>query len=782
MASGSGDRDPAPRPGAFGIVLALTALHALWFSGVIAAGRSLAPGDGAALLMPSYRSAFTLWSPDVASGYPVAADPDSMSWYPVAAAERAAGLPFELFVVSAYLLASLNGALFVFSLTGSRLAGFAGGVVFGLGGFFTAHVGHANMLHAGAWVPLVLWSLDRVRERVSAGTVAAAGTALGMTALAGYPHFLAKALVLAALWALVRSSDAPAGRGRALLGSALAVAAGLLFAAPLLVPMAELSTFTARERISFDFFRQGSFPPWQLPSLLFPQVVGGWKTPANRVPYFGDWYISDVTAYAGAVFALWAALGLGSARRREARFFGGVAAVALLFALGDSTPLARLLYHVPVLNLFRSPSRYLFEATFAVSVLVGLGVARFESASGEERVRAARRAAAGVAALYGAGLLALFLLGPRYAEAARRKLPAESLPLAPWRSAVVAEPLVFLVAGSALLLIAARSPRRGPPAALLALGTVELASYGLYAVPANFPSLDRMNGEPAVVNAVAGPLEESRQRYAPLLGSYHPLEAGTPNHSRIWHLPNATGYGPLPLLRYCRLLGMERWGELSRDVLRPEHRGLDLLAVRYVLIPADRAEEWVRAHGAASRFRRSGSLAETDVLENLAAFPRAWLVPEVLRMEPPEILDAIRSSRLPDGRPFDPRRQALVEEGSSVASAPRTDGAHVEVRRVGSNSLEIEAATPATAFLVLSDVAYPGWTARVDGRPAEILTTNYVLRGLWLTPGQHEVRLEFRPPLVLAGLSLSAAAALALLAWGLASRSQWVGSRGAAEP
>src|SRR5512134_1223029 len=99
MASGSGDRHPAPRSGAFGIVFALTALHALWFSGVFAAGRSLAPGDGAALLMPSYRSAFTLWTPDVASGYPVAADPDSMSWYPVAAAERAAGLPFELFVV-----------------------------------------------------------------------------------------------------------------------------------------------------------------------------------------------------------------------------------------------------------------------------------------------------------------------------------------------------------------------------------------------------------------------------------------------------------------------------------------------------------------------------------------------------------------------------------------------------------------------------------------------------------------------------------------------------------
>ena len=775
MAAGSDGKRSAPGRDALRIALVLAVLQGLWFSGVLVGRRSLAPGDGAAQLMPSYRSAFTLWSPDVASGYPVAADPDSMSWYPVAALERRASLPFELFVISAYFLASLNGALFVRQLTGSRLAGLAGGIVFGLGGFFAAHVGHANMLHAAAWIPLVLWALDRIRSHVSAGTVAVAGVALALTAVSGYPHFLVKALVLAGLWVAIRSADAPAGRHRALLGSGAALAAGLLLAAPLLLPMAQLSAFTARHRIPFDFFRQGSFPPWQLPSLLFPQVAGGWRTLANHVPYFGDWYISDVTAYAGSVFVLLAALGLGARPRRVPLFFGAVAAVALLFAVGDATPIARLLYHVPVLNLFRSPSRYLFETTLAVSVLAGLGVARLESLPREKRQRAAGRAAAGTAALFVAALAVLWLLAPKFVEAARRKAPLETVSLAPWRSRVVAEPLLFLAAGTGLLLWAGRSSRRWPLHVALGLGTAELASYGLTLLPGNFPELSRMSAEPAVARLLKETLSESSQRYAPLLGAYMDLEAGTPNHSRIWGLPNATGYGPLPLLRYGQLLGMERWGELSRDVLNPSHRGLDILAVRYVLLPTDRTERWLRAAGAEARFRKTSSLRETDVLENLRARPRAWLASEVVRLSPDEVLEALRTSRLPGGPIFDPERQALVEEGASWTSSTPGGPSDVAISEVRPERMALRVLAPAASFLVLSDVDYPGWQASVDGRPAEIVRTDYVLRGLWLTPGTHEVHFEFRPPVVRAGLALSIAAALALAAWGALGRGRGPG-------
>ena len=47
--------------------------------------------------------------------------------------------------------------------------------------------------------------------------------------------------------------------------------------------------------------------------------------------------------------------------------------------------------------------------------------------------------------------------------------------------------------------------------------------------------------------------------------------------------------------------------------------------------------------------------------------------------------------------------------------------------------------------LVFSEVYYPGWTAKVDGKPVEVGRVNYVLRAIRITPGNHKVELAFFP-------------------------------------
>ena len=41
--------------------------------------------------------------------------------------------------------------------------------------------------------------------------------------------------------------------------------------------------------------------------------------------------------------------------------------------LGDNTPLNKLLYHIPLYNSFRAPTRNWFEFSFALAILAGLG-------------------------------------------------------------------------------------------------------------------------------------------------------------------------------------------------------------------------------------------------------------------------------------------------------------------------------------------------------------------------------------------------------------------------
>ena len=48
-------------------------------------------------------------------------------------------------------------------------------------------------------------------------------------------------------------------------------------------------------------------------------------------------------------------------------------------------------------------------------------------------------------------------------------------------------------------------------------------------------------------------------------------------------------------------------------------------------------------------------------------------------------------------------------------------------------------------MIVFSEIYYPGWTATVDGQPAELGRVNYILRALNVKAGSHKVVLDFHP-------------------------------------
>ena len=79
--------------------------------------------------------------------------------------------------------------------------------------------------------------------------------------------------------------------------------------------------------------------------------------------------------------------------------------------------------------------------------------------------------------------------------------------------------------------------------------------------------------------------------------------------------------------------------------------------------------------------------------------------------------------------------EAVVQDTASV----------VTIQEYEPNRLKYEVNSGKGGVVVFSEIYYPGWTATVDGQPAELGRVDYILRALNIQPGRHQVELSFFP-------------------------------------
>jgi uncharacterized membrane protein YfhO len=91
-------------------------------------------------------------------------------------------------------------------------------------------------------------------------------------------------------------------------------------------------------------------------------------------------------------------------------------------------------------------------------------------------------------------------------------------------------------------------------------------------------------------------------------------------------------------------------------------------------------------------------------------------------------------------------------------------GAGVKVIRYEPQHIELETRNSEEGFLVLSEIYYRGWDAKVDGVKVPVERVNYALRGLPVPAGDHRVEFFFRAPSFWTGAVYSSLGAILLLA------------------
>ena len=132
---------------------------------------------------------------------------------------------------------------------------------------------------------------------------------------------------------------------------------------------------------------------------------------------------------------------------------------------------------------------------------------------------------------------------------------------------------------------------------------------------------------------------------------------------------------------------------------------------------------------------------QTVPLQNPYALGNAWFVDKV------SYAKNANEEILAVGR-IDLRHEAVADEkfkaqlGESTAQDTLS---MVTIKTYEPNQLTYEVNSDKGGVIVFSEIYYPGWTATIDGEPAELGRVDYILRALSVKPGKHEVVLSFFP-------------------------------------
>lgn len=727
-----------------------------------------------------------LWNPGLGMGAPLLANYQSALLYPptwiyfllwLAGSTPAMAWGMALMVALHLAWASLGMALLLRQIKQGLLSQVIAGLAYGLSGYLVARAGFLSINAATAWTPWVIlgvtWLIDelvkvdlgknsQIKEeglsaRLKFRKVIIAGLFLcfciGFQLLSGHAQSTWYSLGLAGIWAIfwVYYSYRHAYNTRPaikfvlkctmILFGIILVAVGL--AAVQLLPTMEYLLQSQRAgAVDYDFAMAYSFWPWRWLTLLAPGLFGN--------PVSGDYwgyanYWEDAIYIGLTPFLLALAAVINRQRRTKLVIFLVILTlVAALLSMGQNTPVFPWLYrNFPTFDMFQAPTRINLLVVFSLSVLAGIGANSWRRPTGHGLywTRLGTMAAAAVtvgaflaslaarqglgdlkpsliratalAGLWGIGLGVLTLTAPQKSE---DQFATKKGTLWAWAAILwVAADLV--VAGWGL------NPG------------IDLDFYRQ--TPQTAKTIQNLAGDGRLYLLAD---DEKVLKFEKLFryDTFNPFPAGEgweflratmlPNLSSLDHILSANNFDPLLPGRYVTWIeALNKADDITREQL------LNLMAVNVVEV-VDGAQP--------------GGL---DFIPR-QALPRVRWVPCGTSVQDGSAALAALSQ---DGE--SPTEVVLLETSQAPihADCSSDEAAKVEIVAQHASGMEFVIESDSPGYLVLADVWYPGWSARLDGQPETIWRANYLFKAVEIPSGEHWLSIAYRPTWFYMGFAIS---------------------------
>ncbi len=525
--------------------------------------------------------------------------------------------------------------------------------------------------------------------------------------------------VVVALVAGVRRDGVAAGTRR-LAALAGALLAGAALCAPLLLTGAQALHGSVHQA------RTGSaaFPLRILSGLIFS---GYWGYPIRTSQYFGLSNYYETASFVGITALVLAAVGLLRRGRRPLVLGVGLSALVLggiLFA----EPITRLVVALPAGKLIIW-SRGLIPFDLVVALLAGVGLDAVLT-GGRERATARLLALGAVA---GAAVLAVY----GYHDAHHPPAPAVAAHI---RAASFAWPAIqagVLLAAAPLVLAASRAGPRARPRAV----TTAAARVGVAAVVASEVGF-LLLGTPRLWST-------SRTAFA-VTPAIARLQATVGDQRVGFRCPNATQFADIGILPEANAAYGVAEAEMYDAVL-----------------PLSYLRTYARLTHTPAPPPNSGNFC---VPVTTAAVGRAYGIEYVLEARgAPAPAGAVAVGRVGNEYLWRVPGASVVsvQPASAPLDAPSATPVAFGEKDPARLTLHLDAAAPSRLELHIG--AYPGWHARIDGRPLRLRPLHGQQLQALVPAGRHTVVVTYRPSTLVVGLWLAAAAAVALVAGEIAA-------------
>jgi len=594
--------------------------------------------------------------------------------------------------------------------------------------FLHVPAGHLNILCAIPWIPLLFLAIDEWLASRRLAWCLVGMLTVSMQILSGHPQYVYFTALAAGGYALLRLAERRDHRGAAAAGLLSFYAGGALLAAVQLFVSFQATAETIRSRaLPFQFAASFNFPPENLITFAAPGFFGD----VTNQPYWGRWYLWEACAFIGVAGLALAAYGMTTVKMAGKKALLTVAAIAALLALGNSTPLFRILFDwLPLFDRFRGAGKFIFITALVLVLFAGYGLDRVL----RERTVSMRAVWAGCAITIALWVAAAAIRRADWGRVTQAVLASgQSYADRPALQASQAfSSLGLLLAGLTLAatVCLALWTRREHRAAFL-LGALAIGEVFAFA------RMQRTTFDSALLV-----VPQLRQFLAEHPGEYRILNLWNPNTAMSLRAFDAWGYDPGVTRRYAEFIDWSEGRDPDRATnyvtFRRFHPLLAMLRVQYVVVTENSV---MTIHpGAVRPLRR---------LELVGAYQ--------IHGQRAEILRAMGEAS------FDPRKEVILEQQPDPAPVAADTQGRARIVREGTDFMEVDAEVASPSILLVTDAWARGWRAApLEGssqKSYQLMPANYALRAVALDRGKHRLRLEYAP------LAFHLGAIVSVMAW-----------------